>query len=30
MESWLEDNGINIENTPFELMEKLWEESKKP
>ncbi|MDH3257838.1 MAG: nucleoside triphosphate pyrophosphohydrolase [Deltaproteobacteria bacterium] len=30
MESRLEDNGINIENSPFELMEKLWEESKKP
>ncbi len=30
MESRLEDNGLNIENTPFELMEKLWEESKKP
>jgi tetrapyrrole methylase family protein/MazG family protein len=30
MENRLEDNGINIENTPFELMEKLWEESKKP
>jgi tetrapyrrole methylase family protein/MazG family protein len=30
MESRLKDSGLNIENTPIELMEKLWEESKKP